>query len=101
MSVLRPQRAALLDACRPGDDKRIARTAEMGRHAFRPLERCIAGHGPSRRVAVVMFWPADVFKRHTTDARQALGARSVVAVDIKDKRVVPAGRGARRIDKTS
>ena len=112
---LRPHLALRFDAGRPVQDHAVARAAEVGRHLLRPRERRVACHGPARGEVVVGVFgaqfldPAELHVQRFLDRVEvgvlvvhadhaAFGARSVVADDVEEERVVQFAALLERID---
>ena len=110
--------AVILDAARPRDDHAVAGAAEMRRDLLRPLKRRIARPGPSdrvmgRRAGQAPFvheahglldrrlQPVEAHDLVRRADQRAFRARTVVAHDVDDKRVVEFIELFDRIDDAS
>src|SRR5262249_8340879 len=102
---LRTQPAFVADALRPTDHHRIARSAEVRRHLFGPLERSIRGNRPADRDIWLGLRAANVVvlgqqagqaeldavqTRNAVDRalQTAFGRGAIVADDVNDQRIV-------------
>ena len=111
---LRPQ-PRRAEMARPRHYQPVARAAEIGRHLLGPTERRVARERPARSVMIVGHRPAELVDHlqlvchRFGDAveigvlvgaavRAALGARTIVADDIEDQRVVEAAELLERVD---
>ncbi len=116
MDELLAQGPLVLDARRPGHHHVLVDTAEPGGVLLEPVERRVKGPGPARRHVVVgLLGAPDIipfhlrFHRHLVDTieerdlvrrtqRAALGAGTIIAVDVDDERVVEPAQVLKGLD---